>query len=420
MTTRTALLMGLTGALLSLTAPTGSAQAAFTCEAVARRGDTDPVGDVFTNRFDDRVAVNASGDTLFIGRAGANPQTLYRYTAGGSGEIIASMGDPAPGGSTFKRFCSRSFGHLAINFQGDAAFLAKLALPGEGVFVRVGDTLVKAAQTTDLASPAGEPFVSFPSVSTIRDSGEVYFVGVLGGGSSSIFRYDSAADVRDTLLDTTATDDAGHPFCMFQTVGLSDGLVAFTATVGMPDCTTPVQGVFRLLDPGISQTIARAGDPSPIGGTTFESFLLTPETGASTITFAARVTGLPFTGDAIFRWDGVATTTVAGVGDAAPGGNGVLARLGGQHRQTLDGSVFARFLTKRPTSRGLFAFGTISQAVLEKTEQPPPWPTFGGKAFYKKLGPPAIDETGRFVAVYAQVHDSFQPVDKNAILRCRP
>jgi hypothetical protein len=180
---------------IALVCLAGVAEARFTCESVARRGDLDPGGAVFNNKFDEAVAVNAAGDVLFVARAGSNQQTLYRYPNGGPNSVIARVADPAPGGSAFGHFAGGCFGRPSINGAGVAAFFAKLTLPGQGVFVDVAGTLEKAAQTTDAAPGTGGFFVAFPSVSLINDANEVAFVGTIDLGSSGIFLYDADTDV---------------------------------------------------------------------------------------------------------------------------------------------------------------------------------------------------------------------------------
>lgn len=402
------------GLVVSLGVAT-TAHAGFTCSSVARRGDVDPAGEVFSNRFDEKVAVSPSGDVLFIGSAGGQRQALYRYRNVGPNGIIARDGDPAPGGSAFGNFAGSRFGRLSINSAGNAAFIARLALPGEGVFVDVGGALEKAARTTDL-SPSGGFFVSFPSVSAINDANEVAFIGLTDIGPSGIFRYDADTNLLVTVVDTTATDTLGRPFCSFGEVGLSDAGLAFTATVGVPNCLTPIQGVFTASIAGFP-AVTLAGDPSPIGGTTFTSFVRAPETGAS-ITFEATVSGLTYTGSGIFS--SAAPATIVAAGDAAPSVGGTVKKLGGQHRQTLAGNVATRlFLRSTTAKQGIFLYDGSPEAGVVKTDTPPV-PPFGPSSRYRTIGPPAVDETGAFFAFRAKMLDTVAPGSKTGVLRCTP
>jgi hypothetical protein len=391
----------------------GMAEASFTCESVARRGDLDPDGAAFSNKFDEAVAVNAAGEVLFVGRAGESQQTLYRYPNGGPNAVIARVGDPAPGGSAFGHFAGGCFGRPSVNTAGVAAFFAKLALPGQGVFVDVAGTLEKAAQTTDPA-PGGGFFVAFPSVSLINDANEVAFVGTIDLGSSGIFRYDADTDALVGVVDTSDADTAARPFCTFGEVGLSNVGLAFTATVGNPTCLTPLPGVFRE-SLGTFVPVAVGGDASPIGGSTYESFSGAPEVGAA-ITFQARVTGVTFTGDGIFETAG--PSKVVAAGDAAPEVLGAVKKLGGQHRQALGGDVIVRlFLRQTAAKHGIFRYDATPEAAVVKTDAPPD-PPFGPLSRYRAIGPPAAAATGTTIAFRAKMRDTIKPGSKTGVLRC--
>jgi hypothetical protein len=352
---------------------------------------------------------------LFVARAGVQKQTLYRYANGGPSSIVARERDAAPGGSAFGRFAAGSFGRLSLNASGNAAFFARLALPGSGVFVQMGGTLEKAAQTTD-PSPAGGFFTSFPSVSAIDDANEVAFVGLVDTGHNGIFRYDAIADILTAVVTTTDSDTSARPFCAFGEVGLSNAGLAFTATVGVPDCLTPVQGVFRDVA-GTFVPVALVGDASPIGGTTYASFSGAPEIG-SRITFAANVVGVTFTGGGIF--DGLAASKIVAQGDAAPDVGGTVRKVGGQHRQTLAGDVELRlFLRQTTVGNGIFRYDATPEAAVAKTDAAPS-PPYGALATYRDVIAPAIDENGAYLAFKAKVKDTVSPRSKTGVLRCTP
>ncbi len=405
-------------AMTIMLATSGTAGAAYTCSVVAKRGDLDPGGSQYSNKFDGRVAINESGDTVFVGRAGGFQQALYLYPGVGANVMIARVGNAAPGGSAFAKFARGTFANPSINTPGDVAFTARLTIPGDGVFVRDGGVLEKAAQTADV-SPSGGTFLTIPSLSAIRDSGQVLFVATVSGGPSGIFQYDAGTNNLTAVINTTHTDDGGRPFCAFQQVGQSDGVAAFTATVGVPDCTTPVQGVFSLPSPGVGVKIALVGDPSAISGTVFTRFFDAPQTSATSVSFAARVGGAPFNGDAIFAWDGVVLSKVVAVGDAAPVAGGALKKRGGQHRQTLSDEVFAHFYTRQTSAtQGIFSFDGTPDAPLLKTDAPPA--PFGLFSKFRNFGPPAVDGAGSYLAVLAEVKDTVKPSGKAGILRCQP
>lgn len=402
--------------LAALLSASSAAHAAFPCESIAIRGDVDPEGDPFTNKFDERVGVNGAGDVVFVGRAGTKQQAVYLYEDGGPHTIVAQLGEPAPGGSSFMRFGKASFGDLSINTDGDVAFFARLALPGAGVFVRDDGVLQKVAQTGD-TSPAGGTFDTFPSVSQLNDSDRLLFVAGVDGGPDGIFAWDDGT--IDELMTTADTDDDGNPFCSFQTVGYSDGVGAFIATVGIPNCGSPVQGVYWLFAPGDARTIVRVGDATPTTGV-YTAFQNAPETSSTGISFAASIGGDPNTSEGIFLWDGTTVSSVAKTGDIAPVVNGLLKKLGGQHQMTLADQVYTRFFLRRSvTGQATFRYGGTPVVVQAKSDIPPS-PPFGGNATYRAVGEPAVDEDGDFVAFYARVRDSVKPGAKDGILRCTP
>lgn len=398
---------------LALALSAGVAEARFTCTSVARRGDLDPGGFPFQNKFDEQTAVNGSGDVVFVARSGSNPQYLYRYPNGGPNSVIARVGDPAPGGSTFGQFAKGTFGGPSINSAGVVAFKARLALPGEGVFVDDGGTLEKAARNTD-PSPGGGFFVSFPSVAAIDDSNEVAFTAIVDLGPSGIFRYDADTDALVTVVDTTDADTLARPFCGFDAVGLSDAGLAFRGSVGNPTCATPLAGIFREVL-GTFVPLAVVGGVAPIGGTTYSLFLDAPAVG-STTTFVARVTGATFNGEGIF--DSGASVVVAS-GDIPPDVGGIVKKTGGQHRQTLGGDVVTRLFLRQTTAKhGIFRYDGTPEAAIVKSDTPPP--PFGALSRYRDIGIPAIDENGAYLAFRAKMRDTVKPGSKMGILRCTP
>jgi hypothetical protein len=391
----------------------GAADARYTCTSVARRGDMDPDGFVFTNKFDESTGVNAAGVVVFVARAGNLQQALYRYPNGGPNTVIARVGDPAPGGSAFTRFGAGCFGAESINTAGVVGFVARLAI-GQGVFVDVGGVLEKAAQTTD-TSPGGGTFVDFPSASEINDASAVAFVANVSGGPSGIFLYDAVLNTLVTVLDTSDTDSTARPFCSFEEVGLSDTDIAFTATVGNPTCATPLEGVFHGAT-GIP--IAVAGDVSPIGGSNYVEFIEAPEPGPTgVITFQAKVTGV-LSGAGIFSTAG--PSKVVAAGDFAPDVGGSVKKPGLQHRQDGNGDVITRLFLRQTTAKhGIFRYDATPEAAVVKTDAPPA-PPFGPLSKYRAISDASAASTGTTIAFRAKMKDTIKPGSKTGVLRCVP
>jgi hypothetical protein len=391
----------------------GVADARYTCDVVARRGDLDPDGFAFTNKFEEQTGVNAAGDVTFIARAGNLQQALYRYPNVGASSVIARVGDPAPGGSAFTRFGASCFGTPSMNTAGTVAFVARLAIPGQGVFVDVGGTLEKAAQTTD-ASPGGGTFVDFPSVSEINDAGQVAFNANVSGGPSGIFLYDSTLNTLVTILDTSDTDSTARPFCAFEDVGLSNTNIAFVATVGNPTCATPLQGVFN---GPTGVPIAVVGDASPIGGSNYIEFSEAPEPGPVAVTFQAKVAGV-YTGVGIFSTAG--PSKVVAAGDAAPDVLGAVKKLGVQHRQDGGGDVITRLFLRQTTAKhGIFRYDATPEAAVVKTDAPP-MPPFGAGSKFRAISDASAAGTGTTIAFRAKMKDTTKPGSKTGVLSCVP
>jgi hypothetical protein len=394
----------------------GIAEARYTCTSIVRRGDIDPGTQAFTNKFEEPTGVNAAGDLVFIGRAGKQQQTVYSYPNGGPNRVVARVADPAPGGSAYSRFAAGSFGSVSVNTSGNIAFFAKLTLPGDGIFIDVGGTVEKAAQTTD-PTPNGGFFLSMPSVSNINHVNEVAFVANVNGAPNGIFAYAANLNALVTVVDTTNSDTMGRAFCSFGKVALaaSASVIAFTASVANPTCATPLAGVFT--SNGITSVpVVMAGDATPIGGTTYVSFLDAPQIGTTAVTFAASVTGATFSGNAIFSSTG--PSKVVAVGDFAPDVTGAIKKLGG-HRQDGNGDVIARlFLRQTDDKEGIFRYDATPEAAVVKTDAPPA--PFGAGSKYRKIGPVSAAGTATTIAFRAKMKDTIKPGSKTGILRCVP
>jgi len=262
-------------ALAALAAPVHALT--WTCSTVVKKKATDPLSGIFGSRFD-QPAINGAGDVTFHAKVKNGGRRLYLYPGAGAPVVVATAGDPAPGGSTFRKFVRPS-----INDAGEVGFLGDLAT-GEAVFVReAGGTIVNAAMTGD-ASPGGGTFAKIVVVSYIAADGDVAFIARVSGGPDGVFLYDKGTDTVSTVALVGDLTGDGRVFCDFLrdcAVGLSDlGHAAFQATTAVDCLAGPViGGVWQDLL-GFTK-VADVGDGTPIGGTTYQRFVGAPLANAS-------------------------------------------------------------------------------------------------------------------------------------------
>jgi hypothetical protein len=408
----------LSAALLA-TALGGAAHAQFACSTVARAGQIDPEGFVFSNTFREEVAVNASGDAVFVAKTNGGRDKLYFYPSAGAGQIVARSDGPAPSGGTFRS--QRSFFFLSVNDADDVGFFGEL-VAGQGVFVRDGGVLETAAVRSQ-ASPAGGVFDSFSFVGDIDPASRVPFVASVDGGPGGAFVYDSTGNaVSSLVLDGAATLD-GREICSTQAVDLGNPGFATIRANSKVSCANPGEspraGIFLVTGLGIS-TVALGGDPSPIGGSNYAKFIDAPRINATNdIAFRATTLGTTRT-DGIFLWD-FATDTVATVerkGDAAPVVGGSFA-ANQSFRLADSGNVLLNAkLRSTPAKVGIFDLGVVDAPALVRTDAPPT-DAFGfGSSYvrFSRVNGASLD--GQRIGLHVRVRDTIAPPGKAGVIRC--
>ena len=396
-----------------------AADAQFSCSTVARAGQIDPDGVVYGNTFRDEVAINASGDTVFVAKASGAPDKLYFYPGAGAAQVVARSDGPAPGGGTFRS--QRAFFALSVNNAANVAFLGEL-VAGEGVFVRDGGVLEIGALRSQ-ASPGGGVFDSFPMVGDIDAASRVPFVATVDGGPGGVFAYASSSNTVSTVvLDGAATLD-GRQICSTSAVDLGNGSFAALRAFSKVNCAdggeTAKTGIFVVTGAGIS-TIVLNGDASPIGGSTFSKFVETPQINATNdIAFHASTIGTTKT-DGIFVWDFATATTSTRVrkGDAAPGvGGSVSSNLSFDFTDA--GDVYLNAKLRATSAKvGILDFGAVDAPILVKTT-PAPVDAFGPGSSFVRLSPQnGTSNDGSRVGLYARIKDTIPPSLKAAVIRC--
>ena len=413
-------------ALLGLAVVDTSQALTFTCETVVLDRDHDPVGAVFGKRYES-PRINLAGTVAFIAHPKAGPRRLYRYPDGGAPSVLASAGDAAPGGSTFKRFRAPS-----INNAGDVAFISDLQ-GGEGVYVASGGGgIVKVARDGD-AAPGGDVFDQFFNAARVNSDGDVAFVAQLDTGATGVFRWQrSSATVTAVARAGDATGD-GREFCEFSEVGLGDvGFVAFE-TIVKPECDNvadpEVSGIWESTGLGYAK-VAEVGGTAP-NGFLYDSFLGAPDVNAAgKVLF--RVSTTANVEIVLFDPGGPTSTELVAVGDPTPDLNPVTDD--GTLRTVSFGSVTdddrAAVGVRIQGGQGtvprtaIFVFdGAPDTVVLATDPPPPPFPMFSS---YNKIGVGVQrtfeeignDRSGTQVVYPATVRSAAQPRGRAGLFRC--
>jgi hypothetical protein len=416
----------LTAALIGMFGQIGDATAlTFTCSTVARRGDLDPAGAAFKNRYDS-PAINGAGDVAFVAYAQSAPRRLYYSPSAGAPAVVAQQGGVAPNGGSYKAFRT-----VSLNDAGAVAFHATLA-SGEGVFAGPVGGVAKAAVTGD-ASPAGGAFNRFPAQSRVNAAGDVAFTAQVEGGPNGVFLYDAsgAAVVTVALVNDLALD--GRELCEFLDVGLgASGAVAVRAVTKV-DCTNVGEpeliGVYEKTGASFAR-VALDGDATPSPSTTYAQFIGAPDVNAADkVLFRARTVGVSG-GYGLFLHDPVGPTTVilAKTGDAAPATGGSLKTIAPAGVTDGDRVALGARIASGIAKIGIFLFdASPSSEKVVATNDPVPTDAFGANSAYAKINPGnrknnegiGVDRSGTWVAYTAKVKDTTDTPTASGVLRCQ-
>lgn len=408
--------------LAAIAAMSQPAAAQYTCESVATRSETDPDGSFLSNRFRSEAAINSAGDMLFIARPLGDKDHLYLYENGGATSVIAegTAAAPVPGAT----FTARPFASPSVNDASDLAFWGNMVSQGEGVFVRPsGGALAVAAATTD-STPAGGVYDTFPKVAEANATGSLAFLATtVGGPSEAIFTYDiPAGGPAVTAVVVGDTTTSGREICTIDDIDYADGgdlaIIGETKVSCANLVEVPINTIMHVSGVTITE-VAKVGDATPIGGTTYGSFKLSPEVNAGgEVLFHTKLSGV-IKSEAVFLWNGITSTAVVVQGDFSP-------EAGGSYRKFSDiglangSKVFVKAKFKGGGAKeAVVRFdGVVSSSVLSKNDTPPN-PPYSVGAFYRKLGKfIAVSHDGTYVGLVPKVKDSVPPKSKVGVLRC--
>ena len=395
------------------------ARADFTCSTVTRSFLLDPDGATLSNSWGSEVGVNGSGGVVFVARVIGGKDKLYLYPGAGSPLTVASANGPSPNGGVFR--ATRPFADLSINDGNDVGFWGRLQV-GQGVFVRPSGGPTKTAAVTTGTSPGGGAYLTFPHVSNVNSSGQVAFYATVSGGPSGVFLYDSGTDLTTVVLLNNDPTTGGREICSVDDLGLGDsGAVAIRAPSKV-DCTNAgepaVNGVF--LDRGPIDAIAFIGDPTPIGGTTYSSFVLPPLVSSSDhVAFRGNVIGAVKT-SAVFLSDfsGPTITKIVARGDSSPAGGGVGTIFSFAFANTDQVAIRAN-VSASAAKTGILEFGGAPATVVVRSSTPPT-DLFGVGTTYSSFSNPSIAADASHAATIVRVHDTVSPGSKHGVEVCVP
>ncbi len=273
---------------------------------IATAGDPAPGGGVFTYVY--QPAVSDSGQTIFRGFTTSSGVGLYSPIDGVL-RRIAGVGDPAPGGGAFT-----NLSYPSINNNGDVAFLGFNSYPSTpGLFLFSGGQFRRFIAFGD-AAPGGGTF-AYLDYTSLNDAGQLAFSAVVTApGRSGIFR------ASEGSVQTIAqSGDAAPGGDTFNFTSLSfrnrpslnaSGQVAFGGQL-----STGFRGVFLSTD-GVLTSIARPGDQVPGAGAIVYADTASLND-AGQVAFSASTTAA---GRAACLLSEGTISKIAGAGDPAPGG----------------------------------------------------------------------------------------------------
>lgn len=237
------------------------------------------------NARDWRSAVTRTGVALLLvaGLVGTLPRGVLGQQAGYGFRPLAFLEDPAPGGGSF----TYDFEPYGINNLGEVAFVADLTTGGEGVFLARKGRISEIMRSGQPA-PGGGTFEGATwGHSALNAQGDVAFVfklspvGSPDGVNAGLYRYLHGTKKLDAVMvpEVTPAPGGGVFKGAFQHASLNSRReIVFTGVVPTDKgLHRPGQeylglgwGIFRANRRGRISSVVSPGDPVP-GGSTFDS-----------------------------------------------------------------------------------------------------------------------------------------------------
>ncbi len=312
-------------------------------ELVARTGDPAPGTGVNFSLFSPERVLNAAGQIAFgqplsSSTLSSNRAIWTTDAVSGTLELVASIGDPAPGTAPGVNY--RHFRFPVFNEAGQIAFNGRLTGAGvdntneDGIWITdaVLGTLELVAREGEPA-PGTEPGVYFGSLyfPMLNGAGQIAFGGVDNTNKVGIWITDAVSGEIELVARTgdpaPGTDPGVYFASLSQPSGLNGaGQIVFAGIVRGAGVDSPNSGGIWVTDAvsGTPELVVRNGDPAPGTGQNFRGVSSPVLNGAGQIAFYGKVNNT--SGDFVIdegMWvtDAVSGTPelIARSGDPAPG-----------------------------------------------------------------------------------------------------
>jgi hypothetical protein len=294
---------------------------------------------------------------------------------------VALSGTPSPTGGNYA-----SFSTPVLNAAGQVAFRATLSSsPSLGIFAGEVGSLQTVAVRGGLA-PGGGTYTDLNSPFAMNSLGQVAYYAS-ANSTSSIFA--GAPGSVQLVARQLGAAPGGGSYSNLNGVGRSPvlnnaGQIAFYATLSG---SSAGEGVFMGL-PGAIQPVARAGDPTSLGGI-FGGFLSPVLNGAGQMALIASVSNGGSSVPGVFFGASGSLQPVALTGMAAPAGGNYKSFASFPGINSAGQVVFLSFVDGGPFLEGIFAGGLGAVQLVALKGAPAP---SGGN--YDTLHTPLINSSG--------------------------
>jgi hypothetical protein len=398
-------------AAVTLTAPVAVRASGYGVAKVVLAGEAAPgAGGALHGSGFFSVALNAAGEVAFLNDLTGETPSWGAFLYGAAGNAAVSItGESAPGTGGGSYLAMGGF--PALNDAGELSFMAVVSggTSSSGIFADTGagaDVPVVVAGQTAPSTGGGtfEGTLADLNRHALNAAGAVAFIDTVSGGTaaSGVFLHSGGSHSAVSLAGDSAPGTGAGVYGEFESPALSDsGDVVFPALVTGGSAS----GGLFVDAAGVDSALVLVGDTAPgTGGGTFADFLV-PEVNASgVVVFLSNVSGSTATGG-IFRHADGSVDAVVVENDAAPGtGGGTYATLTSLAALNEFGDiVFSAAIAGGTTDAGLFRFDAATGQIAPVALFGESAPGSGGATF-AQFGYVDVNDPGQ-IAFQATLSD---------------